>query len=316
MDRLSISWSLGAGKFDPDPASWDAAELQHVGPDGEAEVMRLRALKDVRGASCFVGVSHRKGQPPVAKLELNPSRVGDPDGWQVAPVEAVAPAVRQALVAVGELVSPPGELAAARVRRVDGTRDFGGVERPSDFLQAQATLRRPWARLNLVHSDPGRSGAQTLMVGSRSGGVVRAYDKHAEKPCAPDGTVRFEVEARGPWAQNYGGIRAFGDLTGDNVLALVKDRWNWAQLGAEVSAMQTAMDSILRLDSLTNTQKRGLVGFLVMQASGAGEMCSDRQAKTYRKWQRELGIVLEDFDVGASRHSQRLDWDTGLAVVA
>lgn len=274
---------------------------------------RRSVVRDVRGAKCFAGVMEAAGRPPVAKLELNPSRVGDGDGWALADVAAVEPAVRQALVVMAELVSPPVELARASVRRVDVARDFGAVDSPAEFLRAQSAIRRPYARLNLVHSDPSKNGAQTLMVGSRSGGVIRAYDKHAENALAPDGTVRFEVEARSPWAKTLGDIKRFEDLTRENLLRLAMNRWEWSQMGNEVSGLQVALDKIVRSDLLTNTQKNGLVGFLVTQAAGASQFCSQRQLVRYRSWQRELGVVLEDFDVRRSS-SQRLDWDTGQAV--
>jgi hypothetical protein len=143
--------------------------------------------------------------------------------------------------------------------------------------------------------------------------VIRAYDKHAENALAPDGTVRFEVEARSPWAKTLGDIKRFEDLTRENLLRLAMNRWEWSQMGNEVSGLQVALDKIVRSDLLTNTQKNGLVGFLVTQAAGASQFCSQRQLVRYRSWQRELGVVLEDFDVRRSS-SQRLDWDTGQAV--
>lgn len=308
VDRVSLTWACEG--FERDERSW--SEVRRSSPFKPDEQLTRGTTVQVRGATAFVGVSERPGRPPVAKLELNPSRVGDGEGWSLAPVSAVGPAVRQALVVAGELVQPPAELGAARVRRLDVARDFGGVESVPDFLRAQASLRRSYARLHLVHSDPARSGAQTLMVGSRSGGVVRGYDKHAEKDCAPEGTVRFEVEARS-WAENYGAIRNFGDLSAQSVYRLARDRWEWSHMGDEVAGLDRVVRAVVEAPGLSNAQKNGLLGFLVSQAAGAGVFCSQRQAVTYRKWQKQLGLVGESFDLKSKRFT-RLDWESGQAV--
>ena len=309
VDRLSISWV--PEQFDSEEKSWST--IQTAFPGTASEQRTWGTTFEVSGATAFVGVRQRAGQPAVAKLELNPARVGDPDGWAPAAVEAVEPAVRRGLLAAGEVVTQPTELGLASVRRLDVTRDFSGVDSVPDFLRAQATLRRPYARLHLVHSDPSKNGAQTLMVGSRSGGVVRGYDKHAENSLAPEGTVRWEAECRGPWAKNYGSISVFAELCRGSVEKLALDRWEWSQMGSEVAGLNRVVDAVMSSGELTNAQKHSFLGFLVFQAGGAGVFCSERQARTYRKWQRDLGLVGERVDLG-SRTFTRLDWESGAAV--
>lgn len=312
VDRLSVSWPCRG--FDPDPSVWSSISMRNPGTPLAAE-SRSVSVELAPGVRAFVGVREvpAKGET-WAKCEFNPSRVVDAEGHSLAPVEAVQSVTARVLAAAGEIVGLPGELETARVRRIDVARDFEGVDRPDLFVRTLAPLPRPWARQNLVHFDPSRHGAQTLMVGSGAG-VARLYDKNAETGGDAPGVLRWEVEARSAWAKNYGGVDVLGDVVPANVVQLAVNRWEWSQMGAEVSSAERVIEIVSRA-GLSPAKERAFLGWLFCQAHGWDRPISKNSVAEWRRLQRELGVSLVRPDGSASvTFVSRLDWETGREVV-
>jgi hypothetical protein len=172
---------------------------------------------------------------------------------------------------------------------------------------------RAWSRRNLVHADPLRNRAETLMVGSGAG-VARLYDKHREtEGRAPVGTVRFEAECRPGWCEKYGEIRRLSDVTTEKVSALARNRWDWSAMGTEVVSSGVVL--LKRLDDagLSPAKKRGFIGWLVEQSVGIPSPIGTETHAEYRRIQRDLGIVASEVFGGAGglQVMSRLDFDEG-----
>lgn len=263
------------------------------------------------GVKVFVGVAEiRATGQLVGKVEFNPSRVVDPEGYGLATVDEAQAAAREAWEAAGELVEWHGPAETSKVRRADVARDFAGIDQPGALIRALAPVHRPWSRRNLVHADPSRHGAQTLMVGSGAG-VVRLYDKEAEsKGKAPAGTVRWEAECRSEWNAKYGDIATLMDLDEARVRKLARNRWEWSAMGVEVAGTKRIVAKVRRSD-LTEREQAQFLGWLLMRAAGdAWEPGSGHTLAKYRRLQRELGIALDDVDQGEGVVTH-LDFETG-----
>ncbi len=278
------------------------------------------------GRQVFIGVqemhdAHGKERGEVltvGKVEMNPSKVHDPSSWQLAGVEAVAPAIAFAAEVAHEALdaeAPPDEW---KVSRIDVARDFDGVANPSRLLRGLAPIHRPWAKRNLVHADPTKYGAQTLMVGSGAG-VVRAYDKCAETGGkAPEGTLRWEAEARKGWSAQYGGIATVADINPTSALALAWNRWNWSAMGVTVSATSRVVEKVARAEGLSEREKAQFIGWLFMAAADFHwEVGSKTTLAKYRRLQRELGVALspDDLDGEGEGLVSHLDFATGREIV-
>jgi hypothetical protein len=249
------------------------------------------------------------------KLELNPSRFSDPDGHSLASVDCTHQAVEEAMDRASEwLVPAVPDAGALKVRRLDVARDFSDVDRPSYLIRGLGPVHRPWARRNLVHYDPGRGGAQTLMVGSGAG-VVRLYDKDQETGGEAPGVVRWEAECRRSWVQNYGNIETLKDVTEESVDALGNDRWEWSAMDTEVSAMEAIVEKVMRSD-FSYAEQRGLIGYLTMVAAGADVRASKMTHAKYRRAAKHLGIALDPGSLSGDEpgFSARLDLESGKAV--
>jgi hypothetical protein len=316
VDRLSLSFPVDAAEGDE--SAWDRFSV--VNPGMPAERQMWSASVEAAGGRFFVGVATLPEEAPyrcVGKVEWNPSRVGDPDGWGLATVEEALASVGPAVVAVGQRMRPvwrdPREW---NLKRIDVAKDFGEVDEAAQLIRGLGAIHRPWSRLNQTHADPKRHGAQTLMVGSGAG-VVRLYDKEAEtKGGAPKGTVRWECEAR-TWAKERGHMKMLGDVGAESVELLGSERFVWSGMGAEVAGSMSRLVAVVHdCEYLSSAQKRSFLGWLVEQA--AGVECTIGSAHTlakYRRLQRELGIAAP-CDFGSMLEVvRRLDWDSGREVV-
>lgn len=313
--------SFVVGDHDAAPEAWERVSDRRAG--GEVLEHTVGAsVEVVKGASAYVGVSHRADRqsphaPVYGKVEFNPSRVVDPEGYRLATADEAVEALGLALRAAAPLVvaEEPEALSSYRVKRLDVARDFDCVEAPSALIRGLAPLRRPYSKRNLVHADPARNGAQTLMVGSGAG-VVRLYDKHAEtKGRAPEGTLRWEAECRAEWSSKYGGISRADGITSESVSALAFDRWRWSAMDAEVQSTSGVIDVVAR-SGLSPRERMMFVGWLVHQGTPhAYEPGSKTTQAKFRRLQRELRIAVGPEAVSSVGFASRLDWATGREIL-
>jgi hypothetical protein len=311
VDRLSVSFPVNS--YEEDPSAWSMISARNPGTPQAAET-RSASVELGPKVRAFVGVQELPTGQTWAKVEWNPSRVEDPEGHSLCPVDAVQSTAAAALAAAGDLVEVPPDPGTAKVRRIDVARDFQGVERPDFFVRSLGPLPRPWARRNLVHFDPSRNGAQTLMVGSGAG-VARLYDKNAETEGNAPGVLRWEVEARSSWAKNYGEVVVLADVRAERVKQLAANRWEWSQMGVEVSAPDRVIEKVSN-SGLSAAKQRSFLGWLFLQAHGVEQPIADATVAEWRRLQRQLGVTLTREDgTPAIGFVTRLDWDSGREVV-
>jgi len=312
VDRLSLSFPVA--DFERDEKSWGSVTTKY--PCSDQQVRNWGSSQRVQGAPVFVGVSevqatHREW----GKVEFNPSRFVDPEGWRLARAGDVREVLAEVVPLVREHMTPVTDVDAWKVRRVDVARDFEGISEPGNKVRALAPLPRPWARRNLVHSDPARHGAQTLMVGSGAG-VVRLYDKHAETAGrAPEGVLRWEAECRHEWADKYGGLRALADISEQSVSKLAEDRWAWSGIGIEIDPVSRIYE-LVRSTGLSKRQQNGFLMFLWAQAAGDLAYSGKAALAKYRRYQRQFGIVMEPGTLDSTGRGvvSRLDWQSATEV--
>lgn len=260
----------------------------------------------------------------VGKVEANPSRLADPDGCGLLAAEDTQVAVRQMLGLAAEAVGwsvacDPGE---ARVRRVDVARDFRGVQCPSFFVRGLLNVRRRYARRTYLYADPARGNAETLWAGTETGGC-RLYDQHAAYAArgASEGSLRWEVEARGGWLEKVG-IGSVADLGVESLGALARSRWEWSRMGEAVTGtveVVEAVDRLVRLGELSSARADRLLGMLVRESLGVSRRVSNDTASVYEGLKRRLGVrpSAELFGGGTRvAVAGRLDYESGREVAA
>lgn len=288
------------------------------------------------GCSVFVGLAEVPERGWVGKVEGNPARHLDPGGCSLAPAEVV-------LDVLGEMFSTAEGLGVqirtdpqdARVKRLDVARDFRGVGIPSFYVRGLQNIKRTHARSSYTYNNPQRNAAETLWVGSKTGGA-RLYDQweaYGDKG-APQGSLRFEVEARGGWLDKVG-IRSVGDVSASAVERLALTRWEWSKMGTRVEGAASVVDAVERMicrhprgarglrdcgcDGLTRARADRLLGQLVRESLGVSATLSKSSASEYNKLKDLLGVVpsAELLSSACSVSvAGRLDYASGLEVAA
>lgn len=315
IDRLSLSFPLRS--WETDPTAWHQVSTSMPGTPKASE--RLGAsLRLNDECKVFVGVATvpETGQT-WGKIEFNPSRAVMPEGHGLLGAMSLPPVVDQAVDMASSLLEPAvPDAGAMKVRRLDVARDFEGITRPEFIVRGLGPVHRPWARRNLVHFDPARQGAQTLMVGSGAG-VVRLYDKNAETGGEAPGVLRWEVEARRDWCQNYGSIETLDDVDASTVEQLGRDRWEWSAMGTEVTALESVVEKVMR-SGLSFAEQRGVIGYLTMVAAGADVRAASATHAKYRKVAKRIGVTVDPGSLSddESGFRARLDLDAGREVLS
>ncbi len=321
IDRLSISFPL---RRQAPWSRWD--QVSYSPKDGRHTASaRLSMVEsdepdkgDKRGryqnATIMVGVTTIAGRP-WGKIETNPARFADPTGCSLLDPRLVGPAVHAMWLRASELVEPDCDILDANITRLDVSRDFRGITSPSLFVSGLGPIRRPWAKRSFTYNDPGRSNAQTLFVGSGAGGV-RLYDQHAAyaDKGAPEGSLRWEVEARKDWLARCD-MRHVADLDPFRVERLARERWDWSAMGHPVTGPVHAVDVLRRAvaeKTISRSVASRMLGSYVMDALG-GPGVSRRTEYRYQALGKRLGVgsgALFASD-GVQRVAARLDFETG-----
>jgi hypothetical protein len=328
VDRLALVYPVS----DFEKGGW-STENRRISKDGDVAVSMGRKVEVPGGGEVFVGVSNPDSW--WAKVETNPARIADPDGWELVDVDAAQEAMRAAWDAAQEVAPSSRPMENARVTRIDVARDFE-VEDPSFYVRGLAPLRRPYAKRQGIWNDAQKGNAETFHVGSGSG-MVRLYDKGAEVSSRlraageraaaaagarsisarslPENVLRFEVEARRRWCKERGSIRELRDIDALNVQTLAMDRWKWSSMGAEVTAADRIIDRV-RSAGLTPTLEATLLGHMLLVANGRDVRLGRNTLAKYDKLMRDLGIALAPgaFD-GSKGMTGRLDFESGQEVL-
>lgn len=313
LDRLSVFFPVTG--FEPLDAGWDRVASRSLGPSKARAQTRSASIDVGGGVAVFVGVEEHPELPyVVGKVECNPSRMLDPDGWGLAPLDCLPEILPMMAAAARELMSFEVDTDDVKVARADVARDFE-VRDPDAYQRALSALPRPYAKRHSMNADPSRNNALTLTVGNNSG-LVRGYNKSAESHgAAPEGTLRVECEARKAWLRRLADIRSVEDLTPEKLMRLFEDRWQWSGMGLEVSALDDVIGRLLSLDLSASVRAR-VIGELVMMASGHSHPMSNSTRSRLNKAIREAGVVVEPGCLsGGGSVVSRLDWETGTEVV-
>jgi hypothetical protein len=265
------------------------------------------------GHSVHVSARWSDSVLPSIRLDWNPSRHFDPEGFSLASVASTAESASEVLSLLDDFAGGLQTASeTARVTRLDVAQDFDLGESVSPFLKSLAHAHRRYATLNHYFTDANSNKAQTFIAGNKSG-LIRCYDKHAESEVAPEGTVRVEVQSRRDWLKRFAEIRSLADVSESKVARLAHNRFEWSKCGVEVVSRKALQDKISALP-LSASRRSTLYAFVVAQSLGEQLNLSANTTRLYRRLQVEHGLLVSADDEPTTPNSLRLDWSSGQVV--
>lgn len=251
-------------------------------------------------------------------VQFNPARVLDPDGWGLCALSRFPDALEVVLGAVSDLIGAgEDEHLGWDVRMVHLARDFTDVG-CDHLLRSLVSVQPRYAREKHLWFRIGPVAlAETLYVGNKTG-KAKAYDKHAEtKGVAPEGTLRYELEAGGEWLDSAGILYA-DDLANEGLVgAFFRERWAWSGFGFAVLGAPAAF-VVLNNPDIDVKQRLEFFALFAAEAHGQPPFagCSEAALKRYGDLKRKFGLVpsFGAFSVASGGSGSRLDLDLGRQV--
>lgn len=320
VDKLACSFPII--DFQRDDQLWGSHKDRPLGDTFEKH-QRYTVLTLGPEASLLLSVFWAPAQKQYyARFEFNPSRLVDPTGAGLCAVTDLPFALGMAWEALSQLVRPQMEISQAKIRRLDVARDFFPVLDCTSYLTGWRQIPAPYSR-KWVEYDSKTGRPQTLYKGTKTAGLVRAYDKHAESPAkTTPGTFRVEVEAHEQWCKTYGGIERVEDLSTASGLRLLANRFEWAGCSTSVSGQSEFMTRLGRLTDKhgkpwPRAKKATFIGEQLLVAQGVAEKLPKERKAEYNRALRITGIPsLADLaGLGGNRPTVHLDFETGREVI-
>jgi hypothetical protein len=314
IDRLTVSFPVT--EYERDLGAWDNHGTTRECTPAESDALRAK-VEVANGVQAFVSVSRAKSRTSVwARVDFNPARVLDPDGYGLAPVTSIPDVVCETLRPIQHLTRPACAIGDVHLTRLDVARDFEDVENPAATFLSLLPMPRKWAKTTTLDVNPRSSRCETLAVRSGKEGMVRLYDKWVETNGAvAPGTVRFEAECRKGWLWNYGAMRVLDDVEACRVEELAWNRWEWSQMGVVIVEQPDDLVAAVARLGLVGMEALKLIGWIVAQGAGGGIKPASRTTEAeLRRLARAAGIGLSPGFPGSAA-ARRLDFVTGREVV-
>ena len=302
LDRLSFTFAIR--DFDSNVQSWNSVTIS---PRNGEEIRRYSGLIDgqISGSKIHLSVVENPFRGVVlGRVEFNPSRHIDPEGWRLVGVQEGLSVVPGVWECAGELVKPATALEDAHLTRLDLAKDFEFGSGLSRHLDAMSRVSRTFASRNATYHDNQNNGAQTFIC-ANTVGAVRMYDKNGENDEAPEGTLRVEVQARSKWLERYGQLRSVSEANDPQLLAgLAQNRTKWAKVGLSVVSELKAAEVVAQSDIPSRSKGQFLIWLFTGQSLG-----SRTTAAKYRKWQEQLGVAVSGDTL--TEEVVRVDFESG-----
>lgn len=276
-------------------------------------VTRRSATINRHGAGVQVTVGHVQ-RSVWARAEWNPSRLVDPEGWQLCSLQEWKATVEVVADIVARELQPVRPSGAWNLKRLDLARDFRAMH-PDRLLVGLSTGPRAYAKSVALFRSPQTGEPQTLEIKVGRAGSVRLYDKHQENSRVPQRVLRWEVEAR-QWLKRKAEVRTVSEATASALSGLAWDRWRWSGMGASVVGPTAVALAIESLDA-TEAHKERLLGHVIRMTTPGVDVSASRLDAEIRRVLTEFGIALTpQWDpLGDDRAAVRLDLARGKEVV-
>lgn len=301
IDGIRAVIPLDNSQSDADDPRWKYSSKSNSKKGTQYEKYYGTFPTDVDGFSCYAELWDSGSR---LTLGLNPSKLRTKD-YNLEGTELLQTVVLLGLASLGDSVKPDwsvnyqtGELLTmedwpkdwtkqVKISRLDAAYDFTPTS--PDWTIAKLVSKNPKFNGNPVYR-PSRTGQGSIEIqytGSR--GKVHIYDKHDQDPTAPEGLLRFEVQARKEMLKTVG-LTTLDRVTDKRVQELLKKRLDITNWNTPVGISSDDLALIINSLSLTANEKRKIHGHIAMNEAGVNYGFKPRVMTEMERTIRNLGL--------------------------
>jgi hypothetical protein len=240
----------------------------------------------------------------VLRLEFNPSKIKH-GPTELGTLEDIRYGIKLACARLSQDVLPEwsvnretGEIykpsswpanweTAVRITRLDVTFDFV-PDSPQRLLDSLLKVSPKYNMKVWAIYFKGKLESLTIPYGKRNGRIV-LYNKHAQDSRFPEGTIRFEVQARNQMLKKHGLI-VLSQITDNRAIELLETRLGLALWDTPICDLGNRAEAI-EGKQIPWSRKIQLLGYLEARENGLDLGIPERTKKQYEKEIRELSLT-------------------------
>ena len=240
----------------------------------------------------------------ILRLEFNPSKIKH-ETTELGTLDDIRFGIKAACARLTQDVRPEwaidketGEIhdpsswpenweTAVRITRLDVTYDFI----PTSAQRLLDSLLKVSPKYNMkvwAIYFKGKLESLTIPYGKTNGRIV-LYNKHTEDNRFPEGTIRFEVQARNQMLKKHG-LTILSKITDERAIELLETRLGLALWDTPIYDLDNRSEA-LQAKPISWSKKVQLLGYLEARDNGIDLGIPERTKKQYEKEIRELGLT-------------------------
>jgi hypothetical protein len=174
-----------------------------------------------------------------------------------------------------------------KISRLDAAYDFTPTN--PEWAISKLVTKHPKYQANPKYY-PSRTGQGTIEIQySGSRGKVHLYDKHDKDPTAPEGLLRFEVQAKRDMLATVG-LTSLDRVTDERVHELLSQRLEKSGWNSPIGISNSDLALILNSMNLSAQEKRKIHGHICMNEAGVNYGFKPRVMTEMQNTIRKLGL--------------------------
>jgi len=250
-DGVGVDWvtsSCPTDAFNTDPRAWDFFKRSGKGRwssySSSVPVPGLKGRASVQASVTWVG----RQQQHYLSVSTIPSRWIDPFGHSPCPFSRLLAVIEQMFTLVERLALPAGDIAAAKIKRLDVARDFR-LDHPGLLLSGLERIPQPKGRKTRTWRNGSTLEIETLYSEKRNNKhkakyapLHRLYAMRNTHETAHADDWRLENQLDNGRTQRWGDIDLVGDITEARLVRLlaasfIESQWGTPVLGTDAFTM-------------------------------------------------------------------------------
>lgn len=301
IDTVAISFNVNPEHCDLSPDLWPISSTRNLRDDQPEAETFVREVSFLNGKARITLYTARN----ICTMHFNAARMISPKSALLLPPAALLPLVR-GLVEDQKVVTCPSFIRTTddgrerwqmdwadqvRIKRIDIARNLSILDPEAVKIGLRAARPR---NMKTQHEYCSNDGGWTLENKTARSGSDRMYDKSADlarwevedRLQAGNPVFRFESQVQGDRLERLG-LRRLSMITDESVWNALQIRWDATGWGSPLPSATGLFDAV---DGLSVAMQEGLLGYLLLAASGKTGHMSAAHIAERNRLARNLGL--------------------------